>query len=191
MIVTIKGHEIDTTKFPPTSMDYLVNKALRHLLGNVLDSKWVAERDKRTELGLLNTSDTDKADFISDQVTDTVAELVAGTYHVRTSAGPRAANPLEAEVKKLTESGVKAFLVANGARLPVGDEKLTVADGTEYTRAQLLSWWLENHPEINQEAEANVAKRQMVAKAAIGGLDLTGAKMVKAPKAPVETQTVA
>lgn len=178
MQLTYGDVTVDFSTLPAKSQEALAKRGLTHFLGNEQAAKvsgWkakFAEDNNGAEPGADEVT-SKKAEYI----TNALAALMNGTVGTATR-GP-AADPIDAEIERITKREINAVLKANGAKFSgKGDERVvTFANGEKFTMDQLVERRLANADHaarIRKEAEKAIraAAKQAEGVKASGPLDV-------------------
>lgn len=165
MDVTYGDHTINTDNLPEKSIQALLSRGLAHFLGNEQAAKVSGWANGIKEKSGAAPSDDEVASAKAGYVAAALAALAAGTIGAGTR-GPRG-TATETVMRQIAEKEVRSILAQNHMALPSGDKTVKFEDGTELTRADLLSRRLAKHGDrIRKEAEAEIkAAERKAAKA--------------------------
>ncbi len=175
-VVDCAGHSIALAELPTNSQVALMLRGLRHLLGNEQASKVSALKEKREKAGEPALAPDEEAATKAGFVADAVAALFAGTVGVRTGGGVSVSvSPLDKAMRRIALKEVTVVLAQNKLKVPTGDNKLVMPNGTEWTREELITRRLAAHGDrIRTEAEAELkAEARKAKKLAEAGGDVT------------------
>lgn len=184
MQVQYGSHNLDIAKFHPNAIEAMVRRGISHYLGNEVASKvsgWSASQvsqaveafktanpTKSDEATLaevarrVEPSPEAKATKKAEFQAAAVQALLDGTVG-QSNRGPKA-DPLEAEIEKLTRHSVLETLKANGIKAPKGDGVVSFADGTTRTMEQMVeNRFKRDGDAITTQAKKNLAEREKVA----------------------------
>lgn len=155
-------HKIDSTKLPSASIDALLRRGFRIVLGTEAASvaNGAVPRDEATEPKGTDRTTTAAAyaKALATATSDKLAELVAGTIGSGHGGGPRGSK-IDTYIRAIARKEVLAKLTANGLKEPKkANEKIIFPNGDMYNMAEMIARRLKVHGErIGKEAEKKMA----------------------------------
>lgn len=162
--LTYGTHEIDFDSLPANSQAALAKRGLSHYMGNEQSAKVSAHFEDKPD-----ATDEDKAAFKADCQKAAIEALKSGTIG-SSSRGPKG-TAAETIARQIAEKEIKDILGAAGLTFPTGDKKVKFGDGSELTRAELLSRRMTKHGErLMADANKELARRAREA-AKAGGVE--------------------
>jgi hypothetical protein len=154
MNITYGEHSIDFSKLPEASVRAMLQRGVTHFLGSEQASK-VSTKFKDADEAI----NTDEAECVAKAL----AALNEGTVGVSTRGS--AADPLEAEIERITKREVVAVLKGQGLKFPKDGESVKFGNGTVRTGDEMLTNYSAKHGDrIRKEAEAALKEKARAAK---------------------------
>jgi hypothetical protein len=160
MNITYGEHSIDFSKLPEASVRAMLQRGVTHFLGSEQASK-VSTKFKDADEA--TNTDEARASFKAECVAKALAALNEGTVGVSTRGS--AADPLEAEIERITKREVVAVLKGQGLKFPKDGESVKFGNGTVRTGDEMLTNYSAKHGDrIRKEAEAALKEKARAAK---------------------------